>query len=172
MNPMSMMNLGDEYNAIMAEIEESDGVLTPELEVRHDEIVARLAGSAANVKAALHVIERGTEDLDEWIAKLSRRKESLKREAERWKTAAITAMQGMGVTRLEGELWGLPAKLSLCESESVVVDVDAEKLPDELVTVKVTRAPDKKAIKAAILAGDESAVNTAHIERHPYLRVS
>ena len=172
MNPHALFDLGADYNALMAEIEEADGVLTPELEARHDEIVARLAGSAANVKMALQMIERGEEDLDEWIAKLSRRKASLAKEAERWKSAAIANMIGMRINRLEGILNGVPVKLAVCESESVAVDVEAEKLPDELCTVKVTRTPDKKAIKAAILAGDEVAGRVAHIERKTYLRVS
>jgi len=116
------------------------------------------------------MIERGEEDLDEWIAKLSRRKASLAKEAERWKTAAIANMIGMRINRLEGVLNGVPVKLAVCESESVAVDVEAEKLPDELCTV--TRTPDKKAIKAAILAGDEIAGRVAHIERKTYLRVS
>ncbi|NLH78621.1 MAG: hypothetical protein GX465_16455, partial [Acidobacteria bacterium] len=107
-----------------------------------------------------------------WIAKLSRRKASLQKEAERWKTAAIANMIGMRINRLEGILNGVPVKLAVCESESVAVDVEAEKLPDELCAVKVTRTPDKKAIKAAILAGDEVAGRVAHIERKTYLRVS
>lgn len=172
MNPHALFDLGADYNALMAEIEEADGVLTPELEARHDEIVARLAGSAANVKTALEMIKHGEDELDVWLDKLSRRKASLAKEAERWRAAAMGNMIGMGINRLEGVLNGLPAKLSICESESTVVDVDAESLPDDLVTVKVTRTPDKKAIKAALLAGDERITTKAHIERKPYLRVS
>jgi hypothetical protein len=172
MNPHALFDLGAEYNALMAEIEDADGVLTPELEERHDAIVDRLAGSAANVKIALDMIERGVEDLDEWIAKLSRRKASLAKEAERWRAAAMGNMIGMGINRLEGVLNGLTVKLAVCESESVAIDIEADKLPDELCTIKTVKTPDKKAIKAAILAGDETAVRVAHIERKTYLRVS
>lgn len=172
MNPHSLLDLGNEYNAIMAEIEESDGVLTPELEARHDEIVARLAGSAANVKTALDMIKRGEDELDVWLDKLARRKASLAKEAERWKNAAMANMIGMRINKLEGVLNGLPVKLAVCESESVAIDIEADKLPDELCTIKTVKTPDKKAIKAAILAGDDTAVRVAHIERKTYLRVS
>jgi hypothetical protein len=172
MNPHALFDLGAEYNAIMAEIEDADGVLTPELEERHDAIVDRLAGSAANVKTALDMIKRGEDELDVWLDKLARRKASLAKEAERWKNAAIANMIGMRINRLEGVLNGLPVKLAVCESESVAIDIEAEKLPDELCTIKTVKTPDKKAIKAAILAGDDTAVRVAHIERKTYLRVS
>jgi len=167
-----LYNVGAEYAAIMQEIEDADGVLTPELEARHDEIVARLATVPGNVKAALEMCKSAQADLDGWIDKLTRRRASLDKEAERWKLLAMRNMDAMNVNRLEGELNGLPVKLALCESESVVVDIDAEHLPDDYVTVKVTRTPDKKKIKAAIIAGEDAVSRVAHIERKPYLRVS
>jgi hypothetical protein len=171
-NPHSLYDLGVEYNAIIQEIEDADGVLSPDLEERHDAIVAKLAGSAANVKSALAMIKRGEDELDEWLDKLARRKASLAKEAERWKNAAMANMIGMRINKLEGVLNGLPVKLAVCESESVAIDIEAEKLPDELCTIKTVKTPDKKAIKAAILAGDDTAVRVAHIERKTYLRVS
>lgn len=169
MNPHALFDLGAEYNAIMAEIEDADGVLTPELEARHDEIVSRLAGSAANVAVALQMIERGEEDLDEWIAKLSRRKASLAKEAERWKSAAIANMIGMRINRLEGMLNGVPVKLAVCESTSVNV-YDESLLPEHMTSTKTVTTPDKRKIKAALESNE--GVPGAALVTKTYLRVS
>lgn len=168
MNPHALFDLGADYNALMAEIEEADGVLTPELEARHDEIVARLAGSAANVAVALQMIERGEEDLDEWIAKLSRRKASLQKEAERWKSAAIANMIGMRINRLEGMLNGVPVKLAVCESESV--EITGEVPASYCRTIPDKSEPDKVMIKKALKDG--AAVPGAALVTKTYLRVS
>jgi len=168
LNPFSLYKLTPEYNAIMQEIEDADGVLSPELDERLEAITKNLATQAVNVKTALDMIGAGKDQIDEWIDKLSRRKEALEREKKRWQDAALQNMSGMGTDVLEGELNGLPVKLRVMESESVVVDVDAEHLPSEYVNIKVTQTPDKKALKAAIQEGKEVP---AHIERKQYLRV-
>lgn len=168
MNPFSLYHLSAEYNAIMQEIEDADGVLSPELDERLEAITKNLATQAVNVKVALDMIDAGKDQIDTWIQKLSTRKAALEREEQRWKDAALRNMAGMGINTLEGELNGLPVKLRVMESESVVVDVDAEHLPSEYVNIKVTQTPDKKALKAAIQEGKEVP---AHIERKQYLRV-
>ena len=168
MNPHALFDLGADYNALMAEIEEADGVLTPELEARHDEIVARLAGSAANVKTALDMIKHGEDELDVWLDKLSRRKASLAKEAERWKSAAIANMIGMRINRLEGVLNGLPVKLAVCESESVEITGDVP--ASYCRTIPAKTEPDKVMIKKALKEG--ATVPGAELRTKTYLRVS
>ena len=171
MNPHSLYDLGAEYNETMRQIEEADGELTPELEARHDEIVARLSTSAANVAAALDMCDGAVKELEQWIEKLDRRRRAIDKEAERWKQAAISNMAGMGINELSGFANGLEIKLRVRESESVAVDVSPEQLPDRFVNTKVTKSPDKKALKEALAAGDELASRVAHIERKPFLVV-
>ena len=168
MNPFTLYSLSAEYTQVMRDIEDADGVLTPELEARLDAATAALATGAANVKMALEMIDHGKDQLDTWIRKLSTRKAALEREEERWKDAAIRNMSGMGINRLEGELNGLPVKLRVMLSESISVDED--KLPINMFRkIPAKYEPDKKAIKEALKAGKK--VRGAVLVPGKYLRV-
>lgn len=167
MNPFALIDLGAEYNSVMAEIEANDGELTPELEARHDEIVVRLAGSAVNVVTALRLISAGEADLDEWIAKLERRKASLRKETERWKTAALRGMEGAGINRLEGEINGVPVKVGIMQSESV--EITGEVPASYSREIPARREPDKVMIKKALKDGAD--VPGAELRTSSYLRV-
>lgn len=166
MNPFTLYSLSAEYTQVMRDIEDADGVLTPELEARLDAATAALATGAANVKMALEMIDHGKDQLDAWIRKLSTRKAALEREEQRWKDAAIRNMSGMGINTLEGELNGLPAKLRVMESESVKITGD---VPAAYSRTKTIVEPDKKMIKEALKEGAD--VPGAILERNTFLRV-
>lgn len=72
------------------------------------------------------------------------------------------------------ELNKLPAvddfhKVSVSESQSVVI-LDPQKLPAEFVNIKQEIVPDKRKIKAALIAGDESLSEGAYLANSHTIR--
>ena len=82
--------------------------------------------------------------IDEEIKSLKARKQALDKRAERLKTDASQALGGEKFST---------AKVSVTWRKSTAVEVDGDTVPDEYMTVKVERSPDKKAITAALKAG-------------------
>lgn len=82
--------------------------------------------------------------IDEEIKSLKARKQALDKRAERLKTDASQALGGEKFTT---------AKVAVTWRKSTAVEVDGDTVPDEYMTVKTERSPDKKAIIAALKAG-------------------
>lgn len=82
--------------------------------------------------------------------KLEGRIRSRQRKADRMANYIITSLMFMGESKFE------TARVELKTRKSKFVDVwDAKKIPLDYIVRKMTEAPDKKAIAAAIKAGEE-----------------
>lgn len=84
----------------------------------------------------------------EEIKQLTARKTVLEKRAERYKADAAKA--------LDGEKYSSP-RVTVSYRKSTAVEVDETLCPAEYIVSKVTTSPDKKAITAAIKAGNEVA---------------
>ena len=82
--------------------------------------------------------------IDEEIKSLKARKQALDKRIERLKADASKALDGEKFTT---------AKVAVTWRKSTFAEVDCDVCPDEYMTVKVERSPDKKAITAALKAG-------------------
>lgn len=82
--------------------------------------------------------------------KLEARIRSKQRKADRMANYIITSLMFMGQNKFE------TARVELRTRKSTFVDIwDAKKIPLDFIVRKMTEAPDKKAIAAAIKAGEE-----------------
>lgn len=84
--------------------------------------------------------------IDEEIKSLKARKQALDKRIERLKADASRALGGEKFTT---------AKVAVTWRKSTAVEVDCDTCPDEYMTVKTTITPDKKAIAAALKAGEK-----------------
>lgn len=82
----------------------------------------------------------------EEIKVLKERKDAIERKAERFKADASDALNGEKFQT---------AKVAVSWRKSTAAEVDESLCPEEYITTKVTTAPDKKAITAALKAGQE-----------------
>ena len=106
-------------------------------------------------------LEAEAEAMKAELKKLADRREAKERKAERLRAYISNSMQALGDTKLE------TAKVALSFRKSESVDVyDPVLLPEEYIKTKVTTAPDKTAIKAAIKAGQEVAGATLEVKQN------
>lgn len=80
------------------------------------------------------------------IGRLAARKKYCEKRAERFKAAAADALNGEPYTS---------GKVAVSWRKSTAAEVDESLCPEEYITTKITTASDKKAITAALKAGQE-----------------
>ena len=110
-----------------------------ELEISREEIIENTLLLYKNCIADAAAIA-------EEIKVLKERKDAIERKAERFKTDAADALGGEKFQT---------AKVAVSWRKSTAAEVDESLCPEEYITTKVTTAPDKKAITAALKAGQE-----------------
>lgn len=110
-----------------------------ELEISREEIIENTLLLYKNCIADAAAIA-------EEIKVLKERKDAIERKAERFKTDASDALGGEKFQT---------AKVAVSWRKSTAAEVDESLCPEEYITTKVTTAPDKKAITAALKAGQE-----------------
>ncbi len=95
------------------------------------------------------------------ITTLEARRDRLDMRADAHRRAEMMVLQAMGLTKIE-----LPAATLSIRAGSISVQItDADAIPSQLCTVTTTTAPDKKAIRAQIEAGE--TVPGAELVRGP-----
>lgn len=164
MNAPTLYGITAELNAILAQLEELGGEITPELEqalaINEEQFVAKaedyghailnLKGMAAAAKAE-----------KERLANLQRFYENAQK---RLTDALSTAMQVFGHDKVENATM----RLSLRHTTATEVD-DLDQLPAEYKTTKVEVVADKTAIKKAIQSGED--VPGAHLVENVSLQI-
>lgn len=95
---------------------------------------------------------------------LAERRKRLERKSERLKAILINAMEYDGKKKLSTARFEVTIRYS---EKTIITNID--EIPDEYITMKVERNPDKTAIKAAIKAGQEIA--GAEIEINPSITI-
>lgn len=164
MNAPTLYGITAELNAILAQLEEMGGEITPELEqalaINEEQFVAKAEDyghAILNLKCAAAAAKAEKERL----AGLQKLYENTQK---RLTDALSTAMQVFGQDKVENATM----RLSLRHSTATEVD-DLDQLPAEFKTTKVEVVADKTAIKKAIQSGE--AVPGAHLVENVSLQI-
>ena len=129
------------------------------VESKFDDRACQMAAYVKQLEAEAFAIKSESER----IALFAKEKSKL---AAQIKATLLEEMQCLAKTKIEGS----HAKISIRKNPTaVVVDADIEEIPEDLVTVKVTKTPDKKAIKAFVQANPDC--DFAHIEQTSSLTI-
>jgi hypothetical protein len=145
----SLYKIEQEYLDIINQLEESEGILTEDLDnalhINKNELEVKSIAYVEVIKSK----ESFNSRVDEEIKRLQAMKKSNDKLVDRLKNNLLNAVN------LFGNFEAGFIKFSTRKSTSVEVTIEANDLPKEYKTIKVTEAPDKVAIKKAIEQGQE-----------------
>lgn len=164
MNAPTLYGITAELNAILAQLEELGGEITPEIEqalaINEEQFVAKAEdyGHAILNLKAMTTAAKAEKDR---LAALQKFYENAQK---RLTDALSTAMQVFGQDKVENATM----RLSLRHSTATEVD-DLDQVPQEYKTTKVEVVADKTAIKKAIQSGE--AVPGAHLVENVSLQI-
>lgn len=164
MNAPTLYGITAELNAILAQLEELGGEITPELEqalaINEEQFVAKAEdyGHAILNLKAMATAAKAEKDR---LAALQKFYENAQK---RLTDALSTAMQVFGQDKVENATM----RLSLRHATATEVD-DLDQVPQEYKTTKVEVVADKTAIKKAIQSGE--AVPGAHLVENVSLQI-
>jgi hypothetical protein len=149
MESKSLYVIEKQYLDIINQVQEMEGELTSELEsaleITKNELEVKSIAYVEVIKAK----ESFNTRIEEEIKRLQAMKKSNDKLVDRLKNNLLNAVN------LFGNFEAGFLKFSTRKSTSVVVTIEANDLPKEFKTIKVTEAPDKTAIKKAIEQGQE-----------------
>jgi hypothetical protein len=158
-----LYEIGADLRALLDELTEAEGELIGDLEAR---LNAAEGDMARKVDAVLaFAAERKAESVvcGTEAKRLTERARAADAHSDRLRDYVQRCMQAAGVTRVDGARF----KAALQATPGRVVVTDASALPDYLM--RVTREPDKTAIKNALIVGE--VLTGAHMETSVTLRV-
>jgi hypothetical protein len=112
--------------------------------VSFEQIMARLGRAALQAKADAAAADAIIDDLRV-------RRDRFRKHEEAWRAVMLSAMEAVGLTKLQT----VQFSVSITPGKPRVLIVDETLLPDELVTVTVTRTPDRVMIKQALYDNGE-----------------
>ena len=144
----TLYNINNDYLELISQVEEAEGVLTPELEQ-----ALTINKSELEVKSIAYVeIIKQRESLNERIDNEIKRLQALKKSND--KLVSKLKNNLLNAVNLFGNYDAGFIKLSTRKSKQVVIDYDVNDLPKQYKVVKVTETADKVAIKKAIESGE------------------
>lgn len=145
----SLYNIYKDYLELISQVEEAEGVLTPELEQ-----ALTINKSELEVKSIAYVeVIKQRESLNERIDNEIKRLQALKKSNDTLVSKLKNSL--LNAVNLFGNYEAGFIKLSTQKSKQVVIDYDINDLPKQYKVVKVTETADKVAIKKAIESGKE-----------------
>lgn len=160
----SLFELDDERRALIAEIEIAGGELSPDLEARWQAIDAAILSKVDACGWTIDRLEREAQAFRGRAAALAQMAQVREHMAARIRERLAESMRSQGTDKIGGADW----TVTLRESERVVIEVPADRLPIRFQRV-ADPAPDKAAIKIALKAGE--AVAGARIEKVPFISI-
>ena len=163
MSNLNIYNIQQEFMLLAEELINNGGELTPEIEERLIINQGNLEHKARGYGYIIKDLENDNETIDKEIARLTTLKKSRSKTNDRMKETVKNTMELFNVSEIKSPT----LKINFRRSETVEVDtliIDAK-----WCNVKTTLTPDKKAIKEAILRGEE--VVGATIETHQNLQI-
>lgn len=129
-------------------------------------IEAEFNDKALAVSRVILNLDGDVNGIDEEIKRLVARKRVIENRQANIKEYLRENMEASGITKISCPLF----TITLAKGRETVIVDDERKVPDDLVRVKTTIEPDKKAIRDAIKAGQE--VPGCHIETgKPSIRI-
>lgn len=144
----TLYNINNDYLELISQVEQAEGVLTPELEQ-----ALIINKSELEVKSIAYIeIIKQRESLNERIDNEIKRLQALKKSND----TLVSKLKNnlLNAVNLFGNYEAGFIKLSTRKSKQVVVDYDVNDLPKQYKVVKVTETADKVAIKKAIESGE------------------
>ena len=144
----TLYNINNDYLELISQVEQAEGVLTPELEQ-----ALTINKSELEVKSIAYVeIIKQRESLNERIDNEIKRLQALKKSNDTLVSKLKSNL--LQAVNLFGSYNAGFIKLSTRKSKQVVIDYDVNDLPKQYKVVKVTETADKVAIKKAIESGE------------------
>lgn len=144
----TLYNINNDYLDLISQVEEAEGLLTPELEQ-----ALTINKSELEVKSIAYVeVIKQRESLNERIDSEIKRLQALKKSND----TLVSKLKNnlLNAVNLFGNYEAGFIKLSTRKSKQVVIDYDVNDLPKQYKVVKVTETADKVAIKKAIESGE------------------
>lgn len=160
----NIFQIQQRYLHLITEIEENEGMLTPEIEESLLSNETDFNSKAENYVKIIHHWEGEVDTIKSEIERLTKLKRSKETSIESLKNNLSYALQSRGI----GKLTLGTNNLSFRSSESVVV-TDPEGVPSEFITTKTTETIDKMALKKWLKQGNTS--DAAYIEENQNLQI-
>ena len=142
----TLYDIKENYLALINEVEEMEGELTPEMENKLKINQNELQNKAISYHSFILSKDSFNLQIDTEIKRLQALKKGNNKIIDRLKTSLISAVEMFG-----GFTVGTN-NFTLRKSEQVICE-DVNLLPKEYKTIKVVETPDKKAIKDALKLG-------------------
>lgn len=147
-NMKTLYNINNDYLELIRQVEEAEGVLTPELEQ-----ALTINKSELEVKSIAYVeIIKQRESFNLRIDDEIKRLQALKKQNDTLVSKLKSNL--LQAVSIFGNYEAGFLKFSTRKSKQVVIDYDVNDLPKQYKTVKVTETADKVAIKKAIESGE------------------
>lgn len=144
----SLYHIENEYLQLINQVEEMEGELTTEFEV-----ALTINKNELEVKSIAYVeFIKSRESFNERIDTEIKRLQGIKKQNDN--IVSKLKYNLLNAVNLFGNFEAGFLKFSTRKSTSVNVTIEANELPKEFKTVKVTEAPDKVAIKKALESGE------------------
>lgn len=144
----TLYQLSGMYSQLLDKIEDIDDVtFNDTLDAINDSIEDK----AENYGRLIKQLEHDSESLSKESERLKKRSDSLKRKAMSFKLKLRDSMIMTNKKRISTEHFNFTVRKN---AASVVIANDA-KIPNDLMNIKETKSPNKKAIKKAIESGQE-----------------
>lgn len=157
----SLYRLTADYQNLLDALLDSADADTGEVDVDIAAQLEKAQGAFEDKAVAIATVSRAlttkSDEIDAEIKRLQSMKKRMDAENERVRRYLTDACEAAGILKIRG----VSASISFRKSEQTIID-DADILPREFCTEKVTYTPNKTAIKAAIFAG--RIVPGAHVE--------
>lgn len=160
----SIFNITREYLSLIEQLEEAEGMLTPELEESLKITEEDFEQKVVDYGWAIKYLESDKKTIDEEIKRLQAIKKGKERVIDRLKESATSAMRLFDKRKVDSAT----LIVSLRKSEAVVIE-DESKLTRKFLNKKITITPDKKLIKETLKAGKK--VNGAFLQENENLQL-
>ena len=144
----SLYNINEEHAALIQQVAEAEGELTPELEESLNINGAQLESKSIAYLAVIRENEYLTTQLDDEIKRLQIMKKRAHTLSENLKSRLLNAVIVHGEFSTEFQ------KFSTRKSEAVTVE-NVNSLPSEYKTIKIVETANKVALKQALKAGNK-----------------
>lgn len=146
---LKLYEITEQRRAILDEIADAEGEVTPELEVRLDACDGSYTEKVDSVAAFATELAREVEAIGAEIDRLERRRRSRKSKVDWLRGYLLRCLQSAGFRKVESDRFSV----SLRKSSHVVVEDEAA-LPSMFIREKLTRTVDKTAIRNALKSGE------------------
>lgn len=158
----TLYDITQDQQAIVALLEETGGELTPEIEAAMEITLEQLEAKAEGYGKVIFEYKAKEEALATEIARLTAKKKTAQNIQQRMRDRIANALRVFDVDKLEAGTF----RFSFRNSERVEIS-DLNTLPDKFIITE--KKPDKKAVLAAIKAGE--TINGASISTNQTLQI-